>query len=50
MEKRGWTQNKYQIKTFLKEIFYENSNSILNNIFISHSLTNIEVKKRILKI
>jgi len=47
MEKRGWIQNKYLIKAYLKEISYESSNRFTNYSF--NSLSDFAFKKRILK-
>ena len=47
MEKRGWIQNKYLIKAYLKELSYASSNRIPNYTF--YLLSNTAFKKRVLK-
>ena len=50
MEKRGWIQNKYLIKAYLKEISYESSNRIPNYtfLFLTHYLI-LRLKKKSIK-
>ena len=49
MQKKGLIQNKYMIRTFLKEIFHERLNRIPYSTFIYYFLSEIVVKKRVLK-
>ena len=50
MEKRGWIQNKYLIKAYLKEISFESSNRNAQiKIVIFYSLAVFGFKKRVLK-
>ncbi len=46
MEKRGSIQNKYLIKAYLKQIYYESSNSITyQSFYLSHIIWDWSLKK-----
>ena len=49
MEKRGWIQNKYLIKVYLKKYLMKLKYGFLLYFFIFNSLSDIAVKKSVLK-
>ena len=49
MEKRGWIQNKYLIKAYLRGYLMKVRIGLLIILFIFHSLSDFAFKKRVLK-